>query len=317
MYRCWMPLPTWFIATKSDWKGLNHCPQVSLNSYEVGHCVWINILNEWWTSCYAFGCITGVISLQNVLVDGMPCHVGDPCPIIGSCASESGSHSKFSTKSARMINTSNTCSEPPKAKTQPWARYRCIRWHFSRRAVQRGRHCCFTMKEHKLQETGPRLPHMCNQWRVSEWKAGWTFDEAACPCWSKRQCLVCCVYRRGWPAQNWECLLSKNMVSSAGRMVSRICLCKRFTSQYKQISISWGCELPVLLLYGMLWFWFPLCSSLLSVPCLHHACEEFFRRLCHFVLFASRCWSSFLSLLVCVLAAEKTTFRRVFRMSHC
>lgn len=51
-----------------------------------------------------------MISQQNILIDGMHCHVKDLHPIIGSSALESGSDSESSTQSARMITIS---SDPP------------------------------------------------------------------------------------------------------------------------------------------------------------------------------------------------------------
>lgn len=59
-------------------------------------------------SPYALGGITGVISPQNILVDRMPCHVRNLCPIICLSALESGSDGEFSTQSASMITISDS-----------------------------------------------------------------------------------------------------------------------------------------------------------------------------------------------------------------
>ena len=63
-------------------------------------------------SPYTRGRVTGVISPQNVLVDGMPRHVRDLCPVIGLNTSEIGSDSELSTRSARMITINEACGDP-------------------------------------------------------------------------------------------------------------------------------------------------------------------------------------------------------------
>ena len=73
-----------------------------------------------WTlypSPYTRGHVTGVISPQNVLVDGMPCLVRDLCPVIGLDTSESGSDSGFSTQSVRMITVNEVCDDPLEVNT--------------------------------------------------------------------------------------------------------------------------------------------------------------------------------------------------------
>ena len=56
-------------------------------------------------SPYTCGRVTGVISPQNILVDGMPRHVRDLRPVIGLDTLENGSDSELSTQSARMITS--------------------------------------------------------------------------------------------------------------------------------------------------------------------------------------------------------------------
>ena len=63
-------------------------------------------------SPYAHGRVTGVISQENVLVNRMPHHVRNLHPVMGLSTSESGSDSKLSTQSARMI-INNSHSDPP------------------------------------------------------------------------------------------------------------------------------------------------------------------------------------------------------------
>ena len=69
------------------------------------------------TSPYTRGCVTGVISPQNILVDGMPCYVQDLHPVIGLDASDSGSDSGLSTQSARMITINEVCGDPLEVNT--------------------------------------------------------------------------------------------------------------------------------------------------------------------------------------------------------
>ena len=64
------------------------------------------------TSPYTRRRVTGVISPQNILVDGMPCHVRDLRPVIGLNTSESGSDSELSTQSARMITINEARDDP-------------------------------------------------------------------------------------------------------------------------------------------------------------------------------------------------------------
>ena len=65
----------------------------------------------------ARGCVPGIISPQNVPVDGMPRHVRDLRPIIGLDTSESGSDSEFSTQSARMITINEVRGDPLEVNT--------------------------------------------------------------------------------------------------------------------------------------------------------------------------------------------------------
>ena len=86
-------------------KGINALPpdkpkQQQLR-YNIVYRVWMKTANGCCTSPYTRGCVTGVISPQNILVDGMPHHVRDLRPVIGLDTSESGSDSELSTQSAR------------------------------------------------------------------------------------------------------------------------------------------------------------------------------------------------------------------------
>ena len=71
--------------------------------YDVGNRVWMKTPNGCCMSPYARGRVTGVISPQNVLINGMPCHVRDLRPVISLDTPESGSDSKLSTQNVRMI----------------------------------------------------------------------------------------------------------------------------------------------------------------------------------------------------------------------
>ena len=69
------------------------------------------------TSPYARGRVTGVISSQNVLVNGMPHHVRDLHPIIVLDTSEGGSDSELSTQSARVITINEARGDPLEVNT--------------------------------------------------------------------------------------------------------------------------------------------------------------------------------------------------------
>ena len=69
------------------------------------------------TSPYIRGRVTGVISSQNVLVNGMPRHVRNLRPVIGLDTSERGSDSELSTQSARVITINEACGDPLQANT--------------------------------------------------------------------------------------------------------------------------------------------------------------------------------------------------------
>ena len=81
--------------------------------YDKGDCVWVKIPNGQCTSPYTHWHVTVVISLQNVLVDGMPRHIRDLRPIMGSNTFESRSDSELSTQSARTIIINEARSDPP------------------------------------------------------------------------------------------------------------------------------------------------------------------------------------------------------------
>ena len=85
--------------------------------YDMSNHVWMKTLTEQYTSPYTHGRVTSVISPQNVLVNGMPRHVRDLCLVIGLNTSESGSDSKLSTQSARMITIKEACGDPLEVNT--------------------------------------------------------------------------------------------------------------------------------------------------------------------------------------------------------
>ena len=85
--------------------------------YDVGDRVWMKTPNGQCTSPNARGCVTGVICSQNVLINGMPCHVRDLRPIIGLDTSEKGSDSELSTQSARVITINGAHSDPLEVNT--------------------------------------------------------------------------------------------------------------------------------------------------------------------------------------------------------
>ena len=78
-------------------------PEQQQIRYDVGDRVWMKTPNGCCTSPYARGHVTGVISSQNVLVNGMPRHVRDLRPVIGLDTSEGGSDSELSTQSTGVI----------------------------------------------------------------------------------------------------------------------------------------------------------------------------------------------------------------------
>lgn len=82
------------------------------SGYNVGDRVWMKTPIGRCTSPYTRGYVTGVISPQNILVDGMPRHVRDLRPLMGSSASESGSDSEFLTQSARVITINEAHGSP-------------------------------------------------------------------------------------------------------------------------------------------------------------------------------------------------------------
>ena len=92
-------------------------PEQQQIRYDVGDRVWMKTLNGRCTSPYARGHVTGVISSQNVLVNGMPYHVRDLCPVIGLDTSEGGSDSELSTQSARVITINEARGDPLEVNT--------------------------------------------------------------------------------------------------------------------------------------------------------------------------------------------------------
>ena len=87
-------------------------PEQQQIRYDVGDRVWMKTPNRRCTSPYARGRVTGGISSQNVLVNGMPRHVRDLRPVIGLDTSEGGSDSELSTQSARVITISEARCDP-------------------------------------------------------------------------------------------------------------------------------------------------------------------------------------------------------------
>ena len=85
--------------------------------YDVGDRVWMKTPNGRCTSPYARGHVTGVISSQNVLVNGMPRHVRDLRPVIGLDTSEGGGDSELSTQSARVITINEARGDPLEVNT--------------------------------------------------------------------------------------------------------------------------------------------------------------------------------------------------------
>ena len=85
--------------------------------YDVGDWAWMKTPNGRCTSPYARGHVTGVISSQNVLVNGMPRHVRDLRPVIGLDTSERGSDSELSTQSARVITINEARGDPLEVNT--------------------------------------------------------------------------------------------------------------------------------------------------------------------------------------------------------
>ena len=80
--------------------------------YDVGHRIWMKTPNGRDISPFTPECVTGVISLQKILVDGMPCHVRDLRPVIGLNTLECGSDSKLSTQSARKVTIDEAQGDP-------------------------------------------------------------------------------------------------------------------------------------------------------------------------------------------------------------
>ena len=69
------------------------------------------------TPPYTRGRVTGVVSSQNVHVNGMPRHVRDLRPAIGLDTSEVGSDSELSTESARVITINEARGDPLEVNT--------------------------------------------------------------------------------------------------------------------------------------------------------------------------------------------------------
>ena len=93
-------------------------PEQQQIRYDVGDRVWMKTSNARCTSPYARGRVTGVISSQNVLVNGMPRHVRDLCPVISLDTSEGGSDSDLSTQSERVITINEARGDPLKVNTE-------------------------------------------------------------------------------------------------------------------------------------------------------------------------------------------------------
>ena len=68
-------------------KGINGTLAPSHNqqqaAFKLGDRVWVKIQHGRCTTKYKVGCVTRITSAKNITVDGMPCHVKDPGPIVG------------------------------------------------------------------------------------------------------------------------------------------------------------------------------------------------------------------------------------------
>ena len=98
-------------------KGIDVLPPDEPKQLQIGYYIcdriWIKTSNDRCMSPYAYGHVTGVIRLQNVIVDGMSCHVRDFHLLMGLNTLKSESDSELSTQSARTIIINGTCSDPP------------------------------------------------------------------------------------------------------------------------------------------------------------------------------------------------------------
>ena len=68
-------------------KGINRTPAPTHNQqqavFKPGDRVWVKTPYGRCTTKYKVGCVTGITSVQNIMVDRMPCHVKDLRPIVG------------------------------------------------------------------------------------------------------------------------------------------------------------------------------------------------------------------------------------------
>ena len=92
-------------------------PEQQQIRYDAGDRVWMKTPNGRCTFPYARGRVTGVISSQNVLVNGIPCHVRDLRPVIGLDTSEGRSDSELSTQNARVITINEARGDPLEVNT--------------------------------------------------------------------------------------------------------------------------------------------------------------------------------------------------------
>ena len=110
-------------------KGINVLPPDKSKQqqmrYDVDDPVWMKTPNGRCMSPYTPGCVVGVISPQNVLVNKMLHHVRDLCPVIGLNTSKLGVTAN-STRNARMITINKVQSK----------QCVCNSWHFCRRVIR-------------------------------------------------------------------------------------------------------------------------------------------------------------------------------------
>lgn len=85
--------------TKRNWYNTPEPKQQHIG-YEVGDHIWVNDLNRWCTSLYKLGCITGITSPKNILINGMNRHVRAYVPV----------QALLSFQCARTINIWDTSS---------------------------------------------------------------------------------------------------------------------------------------------------------------------------------------------------------------
>ena len=78
--------PIWSISTAYGWKeSMEHRHRHNQQQavFKPGDWVWVKTPHGRCTTKYKVGRVTRITSVQNVMVDGMPCHVKDLWPIVG------------------------------------------------------------------------------------------------------------------------------------------------------------------------------------------------------------------------------------------